>query len=255
MSKPRSGGCLSSAVVGGSAWRVGNVVLKPADLLLEELQWLNAIPSKHEVADGTRLSLPIKSSSGRLVVDGWIAFPFLEGQWRPGRWAEIATVAAQFASHFSAADRPSFLDARDHAWARADRFAWAESDEPEASAAPNVAVLAAARRPVSDASCIVHGDLTGNVLFHSELGPAVIDPTVYWRPLMYSIAIVAVDAVCFEHAPLSLLKALHTDSSFLQFVIRALLFRIVTDVLNGAAPASYRVYDDAVAHVLERAAS
>ncbi len=29
---------------------------------------------------------------------------------------------------------------------------------------------------------LVHGDLTGNLLFHTSLPPAVIDLSPYWRP-------------------------------------------------------------------------
>jgi hypothetical protein len=61
-----------------------------------------------------------------------------------------------------------------------------------------------ARRPVCEPSGIVHGDLAPNVLLDDALAPAVIDLTVYWRPVRYAVA---VDAVCFEGAPASLLGA------------------------------------------------
>jgi hypothetical protein len=84
---------------------------------------------------------------------------------------------------------------------------------------------------------IVHGDLTGNVLFDPVLPPAVIDLTVDWRPVNYSIAVIAIDAVCFEGAPMSLLETISPVRDFPQYLVRALLFRLVADCLNGR-PAS-----------------
>lgn len=100
---------------------------------------------------------------------------------------------------------------------------------------------------------IVHGDITGNVLFDPVLSPAVIDLTVYWRPLNYSIAVIAIDAVCFEGAPPSLLETTSPVRDFPQYLIRALLFRLVTDGLNGRPASEYGVYQSAVARVLELA--
>jgi hypothetical protein len=48
---------------------------------------------------------------------------------------------------------------------------------------------------------LIHGDLTGNVLFHDELPPAIIDFTPYWRPLEFQSAVVVADALVWEGAP------------------------------------------------------
>jgi hypothetical protein len=141
---------------------------------------------------------------------------------------------------------------RTHAWARADRFAWGE-DDGQPIAAPQVAELVSARRQVFDPPGIIHGDLTGNVLFDSALPSAVIDLTVYWRPPNYSIAVIAADAVCFEGAPLSLFETISPARDFPQYLIRALLFRLVTDCLNGRSASEYGVYNSAVGRVLELA--
>ncbi len=226
------------------------MTLKPLDVLPEELLWLDEVARERSVGSEVRLSLPIRSRSGKLIVDGFTAFPYLAGEHQPGRWLELAGIARDFAALFAEVERPDFIDMRTHAWARADRFAWGEYDGPPI-AAPYVADLVSARRQVFDSPGIIHGDLTGNVLFDSALPPAVIDLTVYWRPVNYSVAVIAVDAVCFEGAPLSLLETISPARDFPQYLVRALLFRLVADCLNGRPASEYGAYDRAVSRVLE----
>ncbi|MFF1876636.1 hypothetical protein [Leifsonia sp. NPDC058230] len=235
----------------GTAWRAGDVVLKPLDVHPDELLWLDERARATVESDRLRLSLPLRSRARQLVVDGWSASPYVAGAHRPGMWMEIAEVAREFSALFADVERPAFIDLRMHAWAQADRLAFGEDEVRVPDAAPHVAKLSSARTEVFDPSCIVHGDLTGNVLFADSRSPAVIDLTIYWRPVAYSIAIVAIDAVCFEGAPLSLLETIHPAPQFGQYLIRALLFRIATDWLNGLPADHYRVYDDAVERVLE----
>ncbi|MET4224725.1 TIGR02569 family protein [Oerskovia enterophila] len=235
----------------GAAWRAGDLVLKPLDVLPAELDWLR----RHAPAgsDDLRLSLPTRSRTGELVVDGWTAFPVLQGEHVAGRWAQIAGVAHRFAQSFDGAERPEFLDERTHAWARADRLAWGEGTVEVPDDVPHLPALLAARRGVDEPSTIVHGDLTGNVLFDDDRPPAVIDLTLYWRPVRYSVAIVAVDAVCFEGAPPSLLETIDPGEGFAQHLVRALLFRIATDWFNGLLTDTSEVYAATVEQVLELA--
>ena len=235
----------------GAAWRVGNVVLKPLDVLPGELEWLHQFTSSDTSSDDIRLSLPMMSQTGELVVGGWTAFPVLEGQHRPARWAESASVARAFTDRFRGVDRPTFLDDRSHAWARADRLAWGENEAADTDGAPFLTELLAARRVVSDPAGIIHGDLTGNVLFDDTRAPAVIDLTVYWRPVRYAIAIIAVDAVCFAGAPASLLETIEPTDGFAQYLVRALIFRIATDWFNQLALSEFSVYQDVSARVLD----
>ena len=78
---------------------------------------------------------------------------------------------------------------------------------------------------------LVHGDLTGNVLFHPDLPPAVIDLSPYWRPSAFASAVVVADALAWEGAGLELIDAAADEPDFGQCLVRALLFRIVTDHL------------------------
>jgi hypothetical protein len=229
------------------------VMLKPLDVLPEELLWMDEVARQHGVGSEMRLSLPIRSRLGKLIVDGWTAFPYLGGEHRAGSWLEIAEIARGFGALFPDVERPAFIDRRTNAWARADRFAWGEDDGGPRVDAPYVADLVNARRPVSDPPGIIHGDLAGNVLFDSVRAPAVIDLTVYWRPINYPVAVIAADAVCFEGAPLSLFETISSAAAFPQYLVRALLFRLVTDGLNGRPAGDYGAYESAVGRVLELA--
>lgn len=56
-------------------------------------------------------------------------------------------------------------------------------------------------RPVCGPSQLVHGDLSGNVLFAEGLAPAIIDFSPYWRPTSYADAIVVIDAAVLRRGP------------------------------------------------------
>jgi len=102
--------------------------------------------------------------------------------------------------------------------------------------------LTAALRPVDGRSQLVHGDLTGNVLFHDALPPLVIDLSPYWRPPTFASAIVIADALVFEGASEDVVEPLLEDPAFPQYLLRALIYRAVTDHL--AHPQHSRVDAD-----------
>ena len=94
-------------------------------------------------------------------------------------------------------------------------------------------------------SQLIHGDLSGNVLLHHELPPAIIDFSPYWRPAAFASAIVVIDALVWEDADARLLAAAGPVDDFGQYLIRALIFRIVTDsIIAGYQPRAARADDD-----------
>jgi len=93
--------------------------------------------------------------------------------------------------------------------------------------------LSSALRLVRGRSQLVHGDLTGNVLFDDDLPPLVIDVSPYWRPPAFASAIVVADAVAFEGADSHIVEPLLDDPDFAQCLLRALIYRIVTDRVAG----------------------
>jgi hypothetical protein len=66
-------------------------------------------------------------------------------------------------------------------------------------------------------------------LFDSAKAPAIIDFSPYWRPTAYASAIVIADALIWEGADRQVLDAVTHIGDFGQYMIRALIFRAVTD--------------------------
>jgi uncharacterized protein (TIGR02569 family) len=215
----------------GLAWRVGELVLKPADLG-PELEWqAECLPSIR--ADGFRIALPQRAADGALVVDGWSAWSYQAGEHRPRRWAEVIAVGERFHRAIARLPRPAFLDARTDPWAIGDRVAWGESPIDPYRHVEQASRLVDVLEPVNANSQLVHGDLTGNVLFDEALPPAVIDVSPYWRPPAFASAIVVADALVWEGADETLLAAVAHVDRFGQFLARALLYRIVAAVEGG----------------------
>ena len=215
----------------GLAWRVGDLVLKPADIGAE-LEWqAEVLPTVR--ADGFRVAVPQRAADGALVVDGWAAWSYVAGEHRPDRWAEVIAVGERFHRAIAGLPRPAFIAARTDPWAIGDRVAWGEAPLEPYRHIEQVARLADVLEPLTDASQLIHGDLTGNILFDDSLAPAVIDVSLYWRPPAFASAIVVADALVWEGADETLLAAVAHVDRFGQFLARALIYRMVAAVEGG----------------------
>jgi len=159
----------------GSSWRSGSLVLKPLDCAEREISWQAQLFAAIE-QDGFRVAAPLPD-----VVDGWTATPFLDARHEHGRWRDIIAVGERFHAALAGVPRPdAIIDQRTNPWAIGDRVAWGERPYD------GIDDLLAALEPVDAPSQLVHGDLTGNVLFHDELPPAIIDFAPYWHPTEYA---------------------------------------------------------------------
>ena len=214
----------------GGAWRVGGLVLKPAPSEVE-WEWLGThLPTVRQ--EGFRLGLPAPALDGRWVIDGWCAQTWVAGA-HPTTpvWTDVLRVSALLHDAMRHLPRPVFVEDRTHHWAVADRVAWGEAGAPTH---PVLDRLLARRRPIDLPAQAIHGDLTENVLEADGAAPAVIDPTVYWRPAGYASAIVVGDAVrWFDADPEPLLDAVSAIDAIGQLMIRASIFRLVTTLLFG----------------------
>jgi len=213
----------------GEAFRAGPLVLKPAGEPARAA-WLATVLDGLGLDAGLRVVRPVRSPTGRWVVDGWAAWRWMDGQHRPGQWDEVLDVSQRF--HRAVAGVPwSPAMVASHRWARADRVAWGEraADLPEV-----VRPLLDRRRPVELPCQLIHGDLGGNVLFHDSLPPAVIDVSPYWRPPGYADAIVVADAVAWHGADAELVERLLRRQGE-QLLLRAVLFRVAVDHREAAA--------------------
>jgi uncharacterized protein (TIGR02569 family) len=223
----------------GTAWRVGELVLKPLDMSLDALAWQADVLSSVS-SDGFRVAAPLRSRTGELVVQGWTAWPLLAGHHAP-RWTDIIAVGERLHDALAAVRRPAaVLDPRNDMWARADRIAWGELPAGDFASVPEVARLLAANGPVGAPHQLVHGDLSRNVLFADGLAPAVIDFSPYWRPKGFASAIVAADAVVWYGADTELLSTVVDGADGAGLLVRALLFRLLAEPEPAAHARAYR---------------
>lgn len=218
----------------GRSVRVGDVVLKPVDDDLHIAHWIADVMSA-VVEDGFRIARPVRSIDGTWSCDGWTASTYVDGvEPRHGtspRWSEIITAGRAF--HQAIADVPwsEFLNRRSDPWAIGDRVAWRETDVeivPELAGLYAQLMSLIPETPNWHAQ-LIHGDLTGNVLFASGQPPAVIDFSPYWRPVAFSEAIVVADAWLWHGAEPNLLDEVAPDdaSELAGQVVRAIVFRLV----------------------------
>jgi uncharacterized protein (TIGR02569 family) len=214
----------------GGSWRVGAAVLKPLDLSPGELAWQAELLESVETG-GFRVSRPLRAGDGSLSVDGWCAWEWLEGAHETRRWADVIAAGERFHRALRGFPRPAFLDERGHQWAVGDRVAWGELPGRELAYVKHVPRLLEALEPVDAPSQLIHGDLTGNVLFAPGLPPAVIDFSPYWRPVAFASAIVVADALVWEGADETVLDAVAGVADFPQYLLRALIYRAVADRL------------------------
>ncbi|MFJ7422003.1 aminoglycoside phosphotransferase [Streptomyces uncialis] len=232
----------------GQSVLADGAVLKPADstevsewgaeLLTELADLADLAVQKEDTA--FRVPRPIRAATGGFVFDGWTSDRRVEGEAGPdGRWDEILTAGRAFHHSLRQTPRPDWLDRQQHPWAVADRVAW---DETTVKVSPDLReplrVLLDLRQPVSAPCQLIHGDLTGNVLFAPGLPPAVIDFSPYWRPVAYADAIVAADGLLHHGADRALVDSAAPGTDGLQMLVRALIFRLVASAELAGPDAS-----------------
>ena len=213
----------------GSAWRVGDVILKPVESPVEATWCAELLATVIPV--GFRVGRPVRALDGSYVAEGWTAWRAVAGNHdTEGRWPEVMAKGRALHAALVGVKRPDFLDARQGVWSIGDRVAWQER--------PMQVVDPVFRRiardlshflmPCSEPSQLIHGDLSANVLFSNGSDPAVIDFTPYWRPPSFGLAVVAVDAVCWYGGETSLFDLVTGTDHPLSMLARAGLYRLVT---------------------------
>jgi uncharacterized protein (TIGR02569 family) len=230
----------------GTAWRAGQAVLKPADSERAG-RWFAEVYDTLS-GPGFRVPRPVRSAAGDWVALGWTAY-----QWVPGiaadwagdspRWPEMVTVSRALHAALASVPVPSWRAAEENEWTIGDEVAWGERDPgpllgPAAGplAAP-VSRLLAALRPVDLPAQLVHADLGGNVLFADGLPPAVIDFSPLERPAGLPLAVAAVDALMWHQARPEVLSHLAGERELDQLLARALVYRLVTEIVRHAGTA------------------
>ena len=235
----------------GTVWRAGEIVLKPAGDP-RVARWTAGLyrdlgPLTGRRDPGFRVPRPLRTAAGDWVAGdpvtgGWVAWQWLRGE--PASWAGVSPswprlTAASRAFHAALAGRPapSWLGRDGSPWTVGDQVAWGERDPGSVlAAAPGplaaqLRSLLAALRPVRLPAQLIHGDLGGNVLFADGEPPAVIDFSPYWRPAGLALAVAAVDALMWGGASPAALGELDGEPELDQLLARALVYRLVTEII------------------------
>jgi len=227
----------------GTAWLAGQVVLKPAGI--ERADRWNADVFDTLAGPGFRVPRPVRADAGDWIAHGWTAWQRVPGaaaDWSgiSPRWPELIAGSRALHAALSAVPAPPWRVTLDIPWTAGDQVAWGERDPgpllgPAAGPiAGQVRRLLAALRPVDRPDQLVHADLAGNVLFADGQPPAFIDFSPLRRPAALPLAVVAVDSLQWHRARPELLDYLAGEPEFDQLLARALIYRLVTDILLRA---------------------
>jgi len=238
----------------GRSFRVGDAVFKPARDPIEaewSLQVMAHLASMQ--TPNFRVPTPLQASNNQCVFEGWTASEFVSGVDKiEGRWEELLDVSRALHEALRDVPKPEFMADRSHIWAKADRVAWGEASIEISSPLRQVFKdLMALRQDVDAKSQVIHGDLTGNVLFEETLPPVVIDFSPYWRPAEFADAIIVADGLLDHNQSRELVRLNGTSKFCLQMVVRALIFRLVSEselsVVRGImSEAGVRRFDKAL---------
>jgi hypothetical protein len=153
----------------GRSWRVGEAVVKPVNLPPSALAWRASLLARLDGRDDFRVSVPLRTDSGALSRSGWTASRYEEGRHEARRWLDIIDVGRRLHAAVQAEPEPAFLHDRRDPWSQGDRVAWGDEPMEPYAGADTIRPLAAALRPVTGRPQLIHGDLTGNVLFAEDL--------------------------------------------------------------------------------------
>ncbi|KAM0433512.1 hypothetical protein ACHAPT_004392 [Fusarium lateritium] len=237
----------------GLCFQAGNVVLKPADDD-QEAEWIADLcgsimengPSRY------RTSRPIRSSQG-FVFEGWTAWTLVPGRAGPAtNFEAILKACRSFHADLAGlcTQMPPFLASRCNRWTEADLVTWGEKsidDVADVNAdiisfvQPVLGKLLQLKKdlPPGIKSQLIHGDLTGNVLFDDndpKAPPGIIDITPYWRPAVFAEAIVVADGLAWYGQGQDLVQIYGTDEVHLQMLVRALYWRCLTFAIDSDVP-------------------
>lgn len=212
----------------GVCFRVDGVVLKLIKNSVEA-SWIADI-YQNLTSDKFRVPKQIRAKDGSWVYKDWIASEFLDGEHRPGRYAEAIEISKIFHRALADIPKPNWFDQKTDVFAISDKIAWSELPLPDFKIAnEQLKRISSLLRQNKLPNQLIHGDWgPGQILFHDTLPPAPLDMTPYFRPADYPIADMLVSAIANEGTDPSVLDLGKNIVNFDQLVLRALIFRTCT---------------------------
>lgn len=215
----------------GIAIRVGDCVFKRIENE-ERYNWacdlLKRLPRV-----GYRFSIPLRSSSGSFVYDGWGASTYQPGEHVGGKWEEKIRTARLFHEEINALEITIMPPSGDR-WSKAHEIAWQALPLPtnlHPEMIRKIEHIFTLYEPLVRGNKIIHSDLCGNFLFHKVLDPCIIDFSPTYGTFEYGEAILVADATAWEEAPLEVVNLIAEDIQHRQNLLRAINFRIIVAAL------------------------
>lgn len=238
----------------GLCFRTANVLLRPSDDN-EESEYIGSLCAnllKLDLVDYcVPAPIPVSESPEKYVADGWTAWTFVDGKMAPKGNFEILFKACRgFHTDLRTLvnEKPLFLSNRQNRFTEADLVTWGEkkledvqkvNNDIMATIQPSLEQLLRLRQPFQQElrNQLIHGDLTGNVLFDdSGRPPAIIDITLYWRPAEYAEAIIVADGLIWLGEGRELVEIYGTDHTRMQLLLRALYWRCLSFAIDSIVP-------------------
>lgn len=215
-----------------TAVRVGNAVLKPVDDI-NQCEWLLHIVSNLN-PQGYRLSKPVQSKYGTFVYRGWACTQYEIGKDVQGRIEDKLQVSRLFHRDLSTIDFQDFPYI-ENPWSKGHRIAWQidelSRDLPREAQEMISPILGMVSLKEQYNMQIVHGDLSGNILFDEAMSPLVIDFSPTIAPVEYAEAILVCDCIAWQGSKVSEIDLLPNDKLYREMILRAIIFRLTVSAI------------------------
>ncbi len=216
----------------GTSIRVGSAVFKP----IENIPAHTFIASAWNQLESSnyRVVKHLVSNNNSFVEMGWGATAF-----EPMHSDDTALEKKLIASKYLHDDLSKLgiltLPFSDDPWTRANKTLWhnlpyeQHSDEETDTLCT---MLLKSLKPVEDEYQLIHADLAGNTLFGEDESPIIIDFSPAIAPVTYAHAILVVDSIAWNNAPIESLTLLEAFENYKEFVKYAIAFRILTGAFH-----------------------
>jgi uncharacterized protein (TIGR02569 family) len=209
-----------------TSFKVDHTVLKPIDDFAH-YEWIQTVINAINPTE-YRLASSIKSNDGTYVKEGWICSAFEKGEEKQGFVTEKLAVSKLFHQDLRRINVNDFI-APTNAWETAHEVAWQKRELPKNIDVVAKSMLTELLNKVNVQESyqwqIVHGDLSGNILFVEGMEPLIIDFSPTIAPVEYAEAILVCDCIAWQSSDVSALNLLTCDNNK-EMIIRAVIFRL-----------------------------
>lgn len=184
----------------GTAYRAGDIVLKPAEHEALE-NWVadifESLPESKEV----RFARPVKSVAGKWIYDGYVAWTLLRGSQAKGQYDKKLVASEAFHRLIKNVKKPDFLNVPQNSWAAASKVVLEGQEFPyDQQFVDLYNQIKPHLRPLPPDRQLVHGDLSGNFLLDPSMPPAIIDFSPAWAPKGFAEGVMLADIIAWENA-------------------------------------------------------